>query len=252
MTTQPEEAGSRFWKTDLHIHTPISECFSDSFITPEQLVEAVLAAGLEVIGITDHNTVQGVPEMSEIAAERGLVLFPGVELTTKQGHVLAIFERNTDLEMLRQFLRQVGIGEESEGAGTVATRDSMVDILRRIDDLGGIAIAAHIDRWPTGFIETNEHRSVKTEIHNSDYLSALEITQWNNKSQWTEGRMRGYPKEYPCIQGSDTHALEDVGRRWTYMRLNRLDVDGLRQALHRHYECIRFPHEMGEGIDPDS
>jgi hypothetical protein len=86
------------------------------------------------------------------------------------------------------------------------------EVFQKTEDWGGVAIAAHIERWPSGFLETNETRQAKMRIHSNKYLSALEITVPQNKNLWNAGQVRGYPKKYACIQSSDAHALEEIGR----------------------------------------
>jgi hypothetical protein len=56
--------------------------------------------------------------------------------------------------------------------------------------------------------------------------------------------MRGFPKTRACVQGSDAHALDEIGRRPTYLRLASADLDGVRQALVDFVNSIRFPDEM--------
>lgn len=65
---------------DLHTHTTAS----DGTDTPEQIVEAALAAGLEALAITDHDTLLGSDEAAPIAAARGLRLVRGLELSTRR------------------------------------------------------------------------------------------------------------------------------------------------------------------------
>lgn len=231
-------------KADLHIHTPYSDCYSETTATPRQIVESALAVGLGVVAITDHNTFKAVDAIRDRAAPAGLVVFPGVELSTVGGHVLAIFERDASTHHLAGLLRLLGLPEEAEGDGTVTTHDLMEEVLRKVADFGGLAIAAHIERWPSGFLETKEHRSTKMRIHASPYLSALEITQPQAKALWNEGLVRGYPKRYPCIQGSDAHALAEIGRRVTYFRFAPVSLEGLRLAFQRYETWIAFPHEL--------
>jgi PHP family Zn ribbon phosphoesterase len=118
------------------------------------------------------------------------------------------------------------------------------DVFAEIDRRGGLAVAAHIERWPSGFLETKESRKTKRQIHSSPYLSALEITQPQNKDLWRKGKMRSYPKKYPCIQGSDAHALSDVGRRPTYVKLEQIDFHHLRAAFQGNSNQIKFPEEL--------
>ena len=78
-----DAAGPAFRKVDLHIHTPKSICYSDQSVTPEQIVDAALAVKLEAIAITDHNSVEAISDIRKAARQKGLVVFPGVELSTR-------------------------------------------------------------------------------------------------------------------------------------------------------------------------
>jgi predicted metal-dependent phosphoesterase TrpH len=68
---------SELLNIDLHTH---STC-SDGSLTPGQLVARAAAAGVEVLALTDHDTVAGLPEAALRAAPLGLRLVPGVEIS---------------------------------------------------------------------------------------------------------------------------------------------------------------------------
>lgn len=240
---QHQQAG-RFTRADLHIHTPESICYGDPLATPLQIVQRAVVAGLGAIAITDHNTFAGVDEIRRLGNQEGLTVFPGVEVSTEAGHVLALFDPSTPSAQLDVFLLSLGLDGAAMGDGARLVEGDIEDVFRKIGEHGGIAIAAHIDRWPTGFLEAAESRLAAMRIHGSSYLKALEITQPQNKSTWNEGNMRGFPKRYACIQNSDAHALADIGRRTTYLKLASRDLDGLRLALNDYEENIRFPEEM--------
>lgn len=74
---------------DLHTH---SDC-SDGHLSPSALVERAATCGLDVLALTDHDTVQGLAEAADAASAHGIQLIPGVELSlTENGteiHVLA-------------------------------------------------------------------------------------------------------------------------------------------------------------------
>jgi predicted metal-dependent phosphoesterase TrpH len=63
---------------DLHAHS----VYSDGTRTPARLVAEAAAAGVRVLGLTDHDTVAGVEEAVRLGAEAGLRVIPGVEVST--------------------------------------------------------------------------------------------------------------------------------------------------------------------------
>lgn len=230
-----------FTKADFHIHTPESKCYAEPQVTPGQLVGAAHDAGLGAIAVTDHNTAHGIDSIRRLGPERGIIVFPGIEISTTSGHVLALFDTDTPVPAIEDFLDYIGTSAAARGDGTIQARDPIEDVLRKIVERGGIAIAAHVERWPTGFLQTKESRRAKQKIHGSDHLAALEITQPQNREAWNNGMMRGFPRGHACVQGSDAHALEEIGRRPTYLKLVSADLEGLRLALIDHENRVRFP-----------
>lgn len=239
--------GSAFMKVDLHVHTPKSMCYSDKSVTPEQIVDAALAAELEVIAVTDHNAVEAIDDIRQIAGKRGLFVFPGVELSAEGGHVIAIFELDTPMERLEDFLDYVGVAREGRGDAHIVVDGGIEEVFQKIEEQRGIAIAAHIERWPSGFLETNEPRRVKRKIHSNKYLSALEITIPQDKRSWNAGLVRDYPKKHACIQGSDAHAPDEIGRRPVYIEMEGVGLDALRSAFLDYENKIVFPDELPLG-----
>lgn len=102
---------------DLHIHTTYSW---DGTMTPAAALQAAALAGLNVIAVTDHDEIRGAHVARDLAGRYGVEVIPGIEITTKDGHLLALFVE----ELI------------PPGLSLRATLD-------RIGEQGGLAIAAH-------------------------------------------------------------------------------------------------------------
>ena len=74
-TVRPEEP------IDFHMHTRSS----DGGWTPEKLVDYLVDHGFRAAAVCDHDTMRSVPEVMEHAANRGLLVVPGIEVTTRWG-----------------------------------------------------------------------------------------------------------------------------------------------------------------------
>ncbi len=76
-------------KADLHIHTTAS----DGNSTPAEIVERAIDLKLEIISITDHDTISGLEEATEAAADKDIEIMPGAEITAsfndREAHLLA-------------------------------------------------------------------------------------------------------------------------------------------------------------------
>ncbi len=77
---------------DLHIHSVLSPC-ADDLMTPNNILNMAVLKGLDIIAVTDHNSLRQLPTIAKIAQSYALLLVPGVELTTAEGiHVLCYFK----------------------------------------------------------------------------------------------------------------------------------------------------------------
>jgi len=89
---------------DLHTHTNAS----DGTCSPEQLVAEAVRAGVHVLGITDHDTFHGYEDAIEPAADAGLELICGIELSTKlhgrSVHLLGYFPDTSGLAGFREWI----------------------------------------------------------------------------------------------------------------------------------------------------
>lgn len=121
-------------KADLHLHTACS----DGELSPTELIDKVATAGLKAVAITDHDTIDGLPEALEAARRVGLEVVTGVELSVSVGgqevHMLGYrFDANHEglrqhLELFRQqrFDRAVAMVDRLNKAGIRITFDSVL------------------------------------------------------------------------------------------------------------------------------
>ncbi len=111
---------------DLHTHTT----FSDGSLTPKELVEAATALGLTAVAVTDHDTVDGLPEALAAGERLGIRVVPGVEINLEHDRVT--------MDMLGYFLGGRPSAElKAELAELRAYRDERNGrILERLADLG--------------------------------------------------------------------------------------------------------------------
>lgn len=74
-------------RLDLHVHSKYS---SDSSSGLEAIAARVAEGGLRGFALTDHNTTRGHRALAELTSRyRGYLFVPGVEISTRQGHLLA-------------------------------------------------------------------------------------------------------------------------------------------------------------------
>lgn len=89
LTDYPTQSG-KLWQPDLHTHSQAS----DGVLTPSELVFLAGKHRINLLALTDHDTMSGIPQAQQAADEIGLSLIPGIEISTEgdlEVHVLGYF-----------------------------------------------------------------------------------------------------------------------------------------------------------------
>lgn len=249
--------GARFHSVDLHIHSYGASCdVKDTTMTPAVIVDSAVRQSLCVIAITDHNSNVNVQRAIDYAQEKyagQILVLPGVEVATAHGHLLAYFAPDRTADLAKLISRLDLIGEM--GADNTRTAKSMADTIAEVDKLGGISIAAHIDRAKTGLDAfAPGFQNWKKDIITSPGLYGLECDSvdallWysdqddtgsagvERKKMFT-ARKQGVPARHDLahVQGSDAHSMtqfehQDPIKPWTRIKLAELSFNALRVAL---------------------
>ncbi len=235
-------SGAQWFKADLHIHTPAS---GNDFrgngkeTTAQDIVEAAIVKGLDIIAVTDHNTVAWCDKVRKAAEGKGLVVFPGVEVSTKEGHVLAIFDVDTQTQEMNRFLEHAGFPPEKVGVVEYSSELGFSDTVDVVAKFGGVAIAAHADR-DRGFMKSIATKLEIRRVYESENLWAIEILDTDLRYEHQSGKHIS-PRRMTCLQFSDSHELgNDMGRRSTYLKMGEKNLDGLKLALLDPYIRVAF------------
>ena len=158
---------------DLHIHSCLSPCGDDD-MTPCNIAGMAKIKGLDIIAVCDHNTARNLPAVQRVCEAYGLLLLPGIEITTKEEvHLLGYFETVEAAlsfsEVLRAHLpkkknnprffgRQLVMNEDDE---VIAEEDALLigatDLTlkaaaEQVTAFGGIPVPAHINRGSNGLL----------------------------------------------------------------------------------------------------
>jgi predicted metal-dependent phosphoesterase TrpH len=169
---------------DLHVHTNYSK---DGESSVEEILRRAEEAGLDAIAITDHDSVDGVKKA--LACNTTVLIIPGIEVTTKQGHLIVLGV--TDLI--------------PAGLDVIVT----VEIARR---MGALAILPHpYHVWRHGVARRKKAGMMVVdaiEVFNSRYI----VGSANKKAARMAKRLGK-----PCVGGSDAHHARFVGFGKTYI-----------------------------------
>lgn len=241
MAKKPIRNINQWYTIDLHIHTPASSDFQQPEVTILEILQKAESRGLDVIAITDHNTVAGYRNLMEEIEQLELLqrlnrllpnekqkldeykrlrtkilILPGFEFTATFGfHILCIFPPNKPVRELEHLLLSLNIppGHLDEGSQTVGATSDVLSVYRAVNENGGLVIAAHANSSNgvamRGFNFGGQTKIAYTQDSN---LHALEVTDLEQKgprstAAFFNGTKPEYPRRMHCIQGSDSHRV---------------------------------------------
>ncbi len=201
------------FEADLHIHTTHSR---DGNPTPREVVDTAIKAGLFAIAITDHNTQGALKEARKAVKGRDLLIVPGIEVSSQDGHVLAL-----------------GVAEE------VPAELAADETVRRVEDLGGLAVAAHPGRVYTG---------LHGDVVRSAGFRAIEVANGHSSIDLNR-RARTLAKGMRASMtgGSDAHFAHEVGACRTVFPTAPADVEGVLEAIRKGETTT-----TGKGMTPSA
>ena len=164
---------------DPHIHSTYS---SDSTASPRDIVKKAKSIGLDAIAVADHNTIKGaLATMEEAKKIDNFVVIPAMEISSSKGHIVAL-----------------GIKED------VKKGLSPEETVKKIRELGGIAIAAH------PFVSYREGLCDHVKDLDIDAIETLNSRYVFGYSNWRAKNL-AEKRNIPEIGASDAHFLGAIG-----------------------------------------
>ena len=216
-------------RVDLHNHTPASAEYAEPNVTYLDILRTAGEKGLDIIAITDHNTVTGCAAMAKEIEELMLLerlgrlrakekqrleeyrrlgdkvlVLPGFEFTATLGfHILGIFSEKTSTRELEYILLDLNIPPDKLDAGSteVGATTDVLSAYRIIDEAGGLVIAAHANSSHGVALQgLGFGGQTKIAYTQDPHLHALEVTDLEKKGRRTTASFySGSKPEYPRI-----------------------------------------------------
>ncbi len=186
-------------KFELHCHSWHSKGKKitwEGLMSPEQIFRVLKRKGFAGVALTDHDTTEGWPDMRKAAKKHDMIFIPGLEVSTKSGHVIGL-----------------GLNE------TVRKGMSVERTVEEIHAQGGIAVAPHpLDLRSEG-VGDEFVKCDAAETFNSLNLSRIE-------NHVARGRI--LKAGIPAVGGSDAHCPGMLG-----LTVNHIDANDVDEVLSR-------------------
>ena len=182
----------RILKADLHIHTARS---GDSDISALDVIAHARTEGLDIVGVTDHNTTKGATETWKLAKKESpeLTVLIGQEVRSNAGEII-VFGVDKDLPK----------------------KIPLEEVCKQAKEMGGFIVVPHpFDRLREGICNRM--------IDILPYIDAVEVL--NAKSIWKRfnKKAREFAEEHglPMVAGSDAHIPQYIGSAYTLIEWNK-------------------------------
>ncbi|PVE49900.1 TrlF family AAA-like ATPase [Rhizobium rhizogenes] len=267
--------GAKFHRADLHIHSfGASHDVRDETMTPANIVATAQREGLSLIAVTDHNEISNVEPLLRAAQGTNILVVPGVELSTPQGHLLCYFP---DLESLQRFYARLTLADR--GTANSRCQQSIIECLNIAGEMHGFGILAHVDIQSGFEIEVPGASPHKFDIIAHKALLGIELKHAASLISYAFGdpdadrarmgktrieRLKLGSRQYLArVLNSDAHSLLNLGRnaelqkRVTRYKMDTLSFGALRLALDDADARVRIedlippsiPHVVGISLD---
>ena len=229
---------------DLHIHSALSPCADDD-MTPNNIAGMAAIKGLDIIAVTDHNSCGNVRSVMKAAQQYNIKVVPGMEIETEEEvHVVCYFPDVLSAEEMQKIVRANMLGiknnektfgnqfymdENDEITGieenllVSATTLSFQEVFKTVQEIGGVAVPAHIDRTSYSVISNLGFLPPDVDI------CAVEITA-RNLAVWKENYA-----DFSIITNSDAHNLGNIAEKEHFLFRSDKKYDFLTEFFMKNF-----------------
>lgn len=245
-------------KADLHIHSALSPCASLE-MAPSAIVRRARELGLDLIAISDHNSMENCFYAAALGKRAGIDILYGLEAQSSEDvHVICLFADRRQAERFNEriyallpevpnnpdfFGDQVVVDEQDNIVRQEkklllnALNITVTDLVELVYKHDGISIPAHVEAPPFGLLVNLG--MVPREIAGA----VLEISY----SSTVEAVLKAQPAlaANPLISNSDAHFLADIGRAYTEFDAAGASLPALIEAARARAFQIIYPGPDG-------
>ena len=213
-------------------------------MSPSNIIKRAKELELDVIAITDHNSIFNSFPSKRLGEREGIKVLLGMEAqTTEEVHILTLFDEEKSIEKfyseVYDYLPELENDPEYFGDQLIVDEEenilreekkllsnslelSVEELFELVKKFGGYAIPSHVERDRFGLL-TNLYKipaSLKECVFEVSYNASLNEL------------FKFYPflRKFPLISNSDAHYLSDMGRAYTQYEVSEISLNGIYSA----------------------
>jgi len=262
---------TRWWKCDLQVATPawkfkfpegsnfqlkaLDRAVGNServrFL--DAYMSQLKAQGVEVIALADHNTGEWIDDAKAAGDRHGVIVFPGCEITTHTGadgaHLLIIGDRTKTSQDFDRLIHGIfGFGHpnepyrmEADKKVPTSSQRTAIQILDSLPD-EYLAIAPHVLN-ANGLASSDTAKGdIRWKALHHERLVAVDPGDCSNPTgdafgpRFKRRESDNFPRlpSLAFVATSDAYSIDDLGKRFTWIRMAQPSIEALRQACLDH------------------
>lgn len=250
---------SRWLLADLQVHTPAdkNQGYGDAggpepnVAFARTLIEAHRDAGVQIIAVTDHNTVSWWPILNEVGDELNLHVFPGIEINVNKCHLMAIWERDErGHKLAEQFIAgcfEPGVDPLDPDRTPKPVEGSVLKIAEKAAAAKALVFAPHSTMKRIGLFASNVCNTSST-VAKSQAMSGFDVIGDKGLDVLKNPAGEFGRRFPPWFSSGDTRKFDQVGRRACYLKVGaEPTLESLRQAFLMPETRVRLRGEMRSG-----
>lgn len=243
----------------------------------QKIVQTCIENGIRLIALTDHNSPGYVDTtdlrsevwyrlIKEAARGKPLTVLPGVEISTSGAHILIILPPHPshdeyNIFHIESLLEDYGFNVDKGDYGNLKATGtkSIIETIQLAGRKKAIAIPAHLDGGGKSLFERfKKPCQTLVNLMQQPNVNAVEIvkTRTKNKRFANSKKSKQTLKEYfdknrtehrypvAFLQNSDAHSLKEIGRRFSYIRMDEPDFSSLQNALDDPETRVKLKEEL--------
>ena len=220
-------------KMDLHIHSPASKDYIcskkdiDVMKEYEKFINKFIDSDLDVIAITDHNTIEGYKQIKDIINKNvelrgklnGKYIMPGIEVTCFARHFLIYFSEGTKISVIEEFIKRCGIDNEKDNDKASADRVTPLTLCEIANEYNAFVCLPHAD-GDKGFLKDYIKTSKKDEefiinggivekVLKSPNMLGVCISNESNRNELSK-LIKNFNKDLKIFKASDSHSILNI------------------------------------------
>ncbi|MDD4437402.1 MAG: chromosome segregation protein SMC [Tissierellia bacterium] len=211
------------------------------------LAEELIAKGIEIVVVSDHHTIEGVPKLElaikHLCEMRKRHTYPevilGVEIScADKNHVVGVFEKtNENKQVVNKWLEDNLLNIE-EGSFETSR-----EVLQFISYVGGIGYIAHLDTSNTFKEKRFLSSAYKQKLFSDEALHFIGLSDYNNLNYIRSKLMNYRLTEIKFLIDNDAHDLESIDKKYFWIKGSKRDFSMIKEALNDYDISISFKEE---------